>query len=331
MISCEPGVGTLPAEGGAAMTTSSLHVLREQIHYGWSPDHAPLLTVASGSEVGFETQDASGGQLGPGSTHDSVLELDFEHVNPVCGPVYVEGAHPGDTLQVDILAVEPGTHGWTAIIPGFGLLADSFPDAWLHVWELDGGGAVFRDDIRVPLQPFCGVLGVSPAEPGLHSVVPPRRVGGNLDTRQLGPGATLYLPVEVEGALFGVGDTHAAQGDGEVCGTAIEGAMSVALRLTVRRDLDVDTPQFDVRRPLERPAAAAAGYHATTGVGPDLMKAARQSIEAMIAYLERYHALSREQAYALCSVAVDLRISEIVDVPNWVVSAFLPNDLFGSN
>jgi acetamidase/formamidase len=211
------------------------------------------------------------------------------------------------------------------------LLADRFPDAWLHVWELDGGGAVFRDDIRVPLQPFCGVLGVSPAEPGLHSVVPPRRVGGNLDTRQLGPGATLYLPVEVEGALFGVGDTHAAQGDGEVCGTAIEGAMSVALRLTVRRDLDVDTPQFDVRRPLERPAAAAAGYHATTGVGPDLMKAARQSIEAMIAYLERYHALSREQAYALCSVAVDLRISEIVDVPNWVVSAFLPNDLFGSS
>jgi acetamidase/formamidase len=149
-----------------------------------------------------------------------------------------------------------------------------------------------------------------------------------MDTRQLGPGATLYLPVEVEGALFGVGDTHAAQGDGEVCGTAIEAPMTVALRLTVRRDLEIDAPEFDVARPLERPAAAAAGYHATTGIGPDLMGAARQSVERMVAYLECQHDLSREQAYALCSVAVDLRISEVVDAPNWVVSAFVPQDLF---
>ncbi|MFZ0172058.1 MAG: acetamidase/formamidase family protein [Acidimicrobiales bacterium] len=310
------------------MTTTSLHLLREQIHYGWSRDHVPLLTVASGSEVTFETQDASGGQLRPGSTHESVRALDFERVNPVCGPVFVEGAHPGDTLQIDILAVEPGSYGWTGIIPGFGLLADRFPDPWLHVWEFEGGYATFTDQVRVPLQPFCGVLGVAPAEAGLHSVVPPRRVGGNLDTRQLGPGATLYLPVEVEGALFGVGDTHAAQGDGEVCGTAIEGAMSVALRLSVRRDLRLDAPEFEVRRPLERPGAAAAGYHATTGIGPDLMGAVRQSVQAMIAHLERRRALSSEQAYALCSVAVDLRISEVVDAPNWVVSAFLPNDLF---
>jgi len=310
------------------MTTQSLHVLREQIHNGWSREHLPVLTVASGAEVGFETTDASGGQIRPGSTHESVRGLDFERVNPVCGPVLVEGARPGDTLQVDILAVEPGGYGWTAIIPGFGLLADCFPDPWLHNWELEGGWATFTDEVHVPLQPFCGVLGVAPAEPGLHSVVPPRRVGGNLDTRQLGPGATLYLPVEVEGALFGVGDTHGAQGDGEVCGTAIEGAMSVTLRLTVRHDLDIDAPEFEVTRPLERPEAAAAGYHATTGVGPDLMAAARQSVQAMIAHLESHRALSREQAYALCSVAVDLRISEIVDAPNWVVSAFLPNDLF---
>jgi acetamidase/formamidase len=310
------------------MTASSLHVRREQVHYGWSRDFAPLFAVADGAEVGFETKDASGGQLRPGSTHESVRELDFARVNPVCGPIYIEGALPGDTLQVDILAVEPGAYGWTGIIPGFGLLADRFGEPWLHVWEFDGDFAAFTDQIRVPLQPFCGVLGVAPAEAGVHSVVPPRRVGGNLDTRQLGPGTTLYLPVEVEGALFGVGDTHAAQGDGEVCGTAIEGAMDVTLRFSVRRDLAVDTPEFDVRRPLERPSAAAAGYHATTGVGPDLMAATRQSVEHMIAYLERQHGLSPEQAYALCSVAVDLRLSEVVDAPNWVVSAFLPNDLF---
>lgn len=310
------------------MGTGSLHLARADVHHGWDRDRPPLLTVASGAELTVETQDASGGQLGPGSTSASVAELDLERANPVNGPVFVTGARPGDVLQVEILAVEPGSHGWTALIPGFGLLADEFPDPWLHVWELDGGDAVFADGITVPLAPFCGVLGVAPAEPGTHSVLPPRRVGGNLDTRQLGPGSTLYLPIEVEGALFGVGDTHAAQGDGEVCGTAIEAAMTVSLRLSVRRDLAVDTPEFDVTRPLERPTAAAAGYHATTGIGPDLMAATRQSVERMIAYLERRHRLSPEAAYALCSVAVDLRISEVVDAPNWVVSAFLPLDLF---
>jgi acetamidase/formamidase len=287
-----------------------------------------VCSVVSGSELSFETQDASGGQLGPGSTSESVTGLDFERVNPVCGPVFVEGAAAGDVLQVDILAVEPGSYGWTALIPGFGLLSDQFLEPWLHIWDFDGNEAIFTEDIRVPIQPFCGVLGVAPAEPGLHSVIPPRRVGGNLDTRQLGPGTTLYLPIEVDGALFGVGDTHAAQGDGEVCGTAIEGSMTVSLRLSVRRDLDIDTPEFDVTTPLERPSAAAAGYHVTTGVAPDLMSSTRQSIERMISHLTRRYRLSPEQAYALCSVAVDLRISEVVDVPNWVVSAFLPKDLF---
>lgn len=310
------------------MATASLHLLRTQSHLGWNRDLEPVLSVRSGSELTVETQDASGGQLGPGSTSRSVAELDFERVNPVCGPVFVEAARPGDVLQVDILAVEPESYGWTAIVPGFGLLADQFPDPWVHIWDLQEGSASFADGITVPLQPFCGVLGVAPGEPGLHSVLPPRRVGGNMDTRQLGPGTTLYLPVEVEGALFGVGDTHAAQGDGEVCGTAIEGPMTVSLRLSVRRDLQIETPEFDVTGPLERASAAAAGYHATTGVASDLMAATRQGIERMIAYLESHHGLSPERAYALCSVAVDLRISEVVDAPNWVVSAFLPKDLF---
>lgn len=311
------------------MATASLHLQRNQVHFGWSRDHPVLCSVPSGGELDVDTQDASGGQIGPGATPDAVLALDFDRVNPVCGPVYVEGARPGDVLQVEILAVEPGTFGWTALIPGFGLLADRFSDPWVHIWDLDGGTAVFTDAIRVPIRPFCGVLGVAPAEPGVHSVIPPRRVGGNLDTRQLGAGTTLYLPIEVEGALFGVGDTHAAQGDGEVCGTAIEGSMTVSLRLSVRRDLSIETPEFDVTTPLERASAAEAGYHATTGIAPDLLAATRQSVERMIAYLERSHGLSPQQAYALCSAAVDLRISEVVDVPNYVVSAFLPNDLFG--
>jgi acetamidase/formamidase len=310
------------------MALASIHVARHQVSYGWNRDHPTLMSVSSGTEVVVATQDASGGQFGPDSTHEAVGALDFQRVNPVHGPIYVEGAQPGDVLQVDVLAVEPGDWGWTAIIPGFGLLSDRYPDPWLHVWDLTGGPAALTDRVRVPLQPFCGILGVTPAESGLHSVIPPRRVGGNMDTRQLGPGATLYLPVEVEGALFGAGDTHAAQGDGEVCGTAIEASMTIALRLTVRRDLDIDTPEFEVTKPLERPGAAARGYHATTGVAPDLMAATRQSVERMIAHLERRAGLSSEEAYALCSVAVDLRISEVVDAPNWVVSAFVANDLF---
>lgn len=313
------------------MAAPSLHVRRDQIHFGWDNSIEPVLTIRSGDSVAVDVQDASGGQLVPGSNHSDLASLDFARVNPVCGPIYVEDARPGDVLAVEILAVDPGGYGWTGLIPGFGLLADRFTSPWLHMWELEGGRAALTDGVSVPLQPFCGVLGVAPAEIGLHSVIPPRRVGGNLDTRQLGPGATLYLPIEVEGALFGVGDTHAAQGDGEVCGTAIEAPMSVELRLSVRRDLDVEAPEFDVTRPLERPAAAAAGYHATTGVGPDLMAATRQAVERMIAYLERHHGLEAEQAYALCSVAVDLKISEVVDMPNWVVSAFLPKDLFGGS
>ena len=310
------------------MTGGSFHLSRSDVHYGWSRDREPLLSVASGSELFVQTQDASDGQLGTGSTSESLLRMDSSRANPVCGPVFVEGARPGDVLQVDILAVEPGTYGWTGLIPGFGLLADQFPDPWLYVWELGPDGAAFLDGIRVPLEPFCGILGVAPAEPGVHSVIPPRHVGGNMDTRQLRPATTLYLPVEVEGALFGVGDTHAAQGDGEVCGTAIEAPMTVALRLTARPDLRLSAPEFEVPGPLERPSAAAAGYYATTGIGPDLLTATRESVERMIVHLQGRYGLRPQEAYALCSVAVDLRISEVVDAPNWVVSAFLPKDIF---
>jgi acetamidase/formamidase len=294
---------------------------------GWNRDREPAVSVASGAAITLETQDASGGQLSQSSSAADIASLDFGRVNPVTGPIFVEDAKPGDVLQVELLGIRPGSWGWTAQIPGFGLLTDQFPEPWIHTWTLDGPRVSFRDGISIPIEPFCGVIGVAPAEPGEHSVVPPRRVGGNLDIRQLGPGATVFLPVEVEGALLGVGDTHAAQGDGEVCGTAIEAAMTVDLRVWVRRDIDIDTPEFEVTRPLERPSAAAAGYHAVTGIAPDLMAATRQSIERMIAHLGSTYGLDPAAAYALCSVAVDLKISEVVDAPNWVVSAFLPRDI----
>lgn len=317
-------------EGGGPMARGgSIHDVVRQTQVNWSNDRKPVVTVRSGAELTLAVPDASAGQIGPTSGLDAVTGLDFDRVNPTCGPIEIEGARPGDVLAVEILRMEMSAHGWTAIFPGFGLLADQFSKPWLKSWDIGSDGrATFKDGISIPLQPFCGVIGLALAEPGVHSVVPPRRVGGNLDVKQLGEGATLYLPVEVEGAMLGIGDTHAAQGDGEVCGTAIESPATVTVRVSVRRDLTIEAPEFDVTRPLERPAAARAGYHATTGVAPDLMAATRQAIERMIVHLTGRRGLEPEEAYALCSVAVDLKISEVVDTPNWVVSAFLPNDIF---
>ena len=135
--------------------------------------------------------------------------------------MFVKGARPGDVLAVEILELRPRDWGWTAIIPGFGLLADDFPDPWLRISEVDAAArrVRFGDPVPLPFEPFPGTIGVAPPEPGEHSVVPPRW-GGNLDIKHLRAGTTLLLPVGVDGALFSVGDTHAAMGDGEVCGTA---------------------------------------------------------------------------------------------------------------
>ena len=299
---------------------------RRDHHFGWSRDFKPAAVAKSGSTVHFECLDSSGGQLGIGSTVDDVVKLDFAKVNPVTGPVYVEGAEPGDVLKVEIREFIPSGIGWTAVIPGFGLLADQFAEPALHVWTYDPrtlAPSLFGPGGSVPLKPFAGTIGVAPAEPGVHSVVPPRRVGGNLDIRDLSAGVTLYLPVEVEGALFSVGDTHAAQGDGEVCGTAIESAMNVTLKLEVLKGQKLESPRFTTPGPVTR-HLDAAGYEVTTGIGPDLLTASREALSRMIDLLAAEHGYTPADAYMLCSVAGDLRISEIVDMPNVVVSFYFP-------
>ncbi len=299
-------------------------------HFGWNRDFPPAQRAKPGETIHFECLDSSGGQLGPDSSVDSIAALDFGRINPVTGPVYVEGAAPGDALKVTIRKFVPSGIGWTANIPGFGLLADQFKEPALHLWTYDRttmAPALYGPKGRVPLKPFAGTIGVAPAEPGLHSVVPPRRVGGNLDIRDLTEGVTLYLPVEVEGALFSIGDTHAAQGDGEVCGTAIESQMDVEATLDLVKDARLQTPRFTTPGPVTR-HLDGAGYEATTGVGPDLMTAARDSVMRMIDLLGAEHGLSAIDAYLLASVCGDLRISEIVDMPNWVVSFYFPRVIF---
>jgi acetamidase/formamidase len=298
----------------------------EHHHFGW--DHAipPVVTVAPGTTIEFECLDASGGQLSPTSTLADVAKLDFGKVNPVTGPIFIDGAAPGDALKVTIHEFKPSGFGWTANIPGFGLLADQFAEPALHIWSYDRttlSPAAFSPAGRVPLKPFNGVIGVAPAEPGNHSVVPPRRIGGNLDIRDLAAGAELYLPVEVAGALFSVGDTHAAQGDGEVCGTAIESPMNVVLSFDLVRGANLRMPRFTTPGPVAR-HLDLKGYEVTTGVGPDLMEAARAAVSGMVELLSGRYNMRPVDAYMLCSVCADLRISEIVDQPNWVVSFYFP-------
>jgi acetamidase/formamidase len=300
-------------------------VHRDHHHNVWDHTIEPVLEVAPGDTVELETVDASGGQLHRGSGAGDLADLDFARVNPVTGPVYVRGARPGDILEVEVLALGPSDWGWTGIIPGFGLLADAFPDPWLRIWDLsaDADTAEFADGIEVPLARFPGTIGVAPAADGEYPMVPPDDWGGNLDIKHLTAGTTLYLPVGVEGALFSVGDTHAAQGDGEVCGTAIESPMRVAVRLDVRRDLHLNQPAFETAgaAPGDR---ASHGSFVTTGVSDDLIDAARRATTAMIDHLGAHAGLEPAEAYALCSVAVDLRIHEVVDQPHWVVGAWLP-------
>lgn len=309
------------------MGSAARHTIhRHRHHFGWDNALEPVLEVEPGDLVEFEVIDASGGQLTRHSTAADVAAIDFARVNPVTGPIAVKGARPGDTLEVEIVDFGPQSWGWTGIIPGFGLLADEFPEPYLKTWDLSRGKAEFAHGIEVPIKPFPGTIGVALPEPGVHSIVPPRQNGGNMDIRHLTRGTRLYLPVWVEGALFSVGDTHAAQGDGEVCGTAIEAPMAVALRFHVRRDVSLAEPQYVL--PPGQPEPDPKGYHATTGYSTDLHEAARKAVRYMIEHLERAYGLSRAEAYALCSVAVDLRISEIVDAPHWLVSAFLPLGIF---
>ena len=275
----------------------------------------------------LEAREASDGQLHPGATAADVAAMDPARVNPLTGPVHVEGARPGDTLEVEILSAHPGDWGWTALVPGFGLLAADFPEPWLRISAVDAVAGVvhFGDGLDLPLAPFPGTLGVAPPEPGPHSVIPPRRWGGNLDVRHLVAGTTVLLPVGVQGALLSLGDGHAAMGEGEVCGTAVEAPMTVTLRIGLRRGLDLPAPQVLLPPGALAAATGPGAHHVCTGVADDLHEAARQAVRAAIDHLTRVRpGLEPEAAYALVSVAGELRIHEVVNAPNWVVGCAVP-------
>ena len=309
--------------------TAHRHTIHHR-HHGWDNSIAAVTRIAPGDSLEFDVADASGGQLAESSTVADVGRMDFGKINPVTGPVYIDGAEPGDILKVTLLSFAPSGWGWTANIPGFGLLAEDFKEPALHIWRYDAktlAPALFGPWGKVPLKPFTGTIGLALAEPGLHSIVPPRRVGGNMDVRDISQGTELFLPVEVQGALFSVGDTHAAQGDGEVCGTAIESPMRVSLQFDLIKRTPLTFPRFRTPGPVTR-HLDVSGYEVATGIGPDLMQAARAAVRSMVDLLTHERGMPAVDAYLLCSVCGDLRISEIVDVPNWTVSFYFPRGVF---
>ena len=309
--------------------THTIHSGHHQ-HMKWDNSIPPAVTVAPGEIVAFGEIDAVLGQLSPQSTVEDIRNLDFDRVNPISGPVYVDGAEPGDALKVTLLDFEPSGWAWTAIVPGFGLLAEDFTEPAIHIWSYAKSfeqPAVYGEDAKIPLKPFCGTIGVARAEAGEFSTIPPHESGGNMDIRDIAVGVELYLPVRVPGALFSIGDPHCAQGDGEVCGTAIESPMGVTVKLELSKGENLRFPRYVTSGPVTR-HLDAKGYEVTTGIGPDLMEATKNAVRGMIDRLGALRGLSAERAYMLCSVCADMRISEVVDIPNWVVSCYLPRVVF---
>ncbi len=294
-----------------------------EIHHDWDRDRAPAVRIRPNDVVHFDLPMTGEGQVAETSTVSEVV-WDFDTIYNLAGPVYVEGADVGDTLEVEVLELTPGPWGWTTVIPGFGLLADDFPEPFLKIFDLRGGStATVAPGVEVRLDPFLGTMGVPTDEPGQHSPFPPHRGGGNVDCRHLVVGSTLWLPLWCEGGLFSCGDSHAAQGDGEVCVSAIECAMQAALRFRLHKR-SIPGPAFHVPR-----AVGDQGLHyGTMGIDADLMEGARTAVRHMIAWLVDEHGLNREDAYVLCSLAGDLRIHEIVDAGVWNVGMVMPLSVF---
>ena len=348
-------------------------------HNRWHPDIPPVVRCAPGDEVVLETRDAFDGQMGPNATLETVGAPNLDLVHPLTGPVYVEGAQPGDLLEVEILEVAPDGYGYTVQVPGFGFLRDVFPEPYMVRWAIADGWATSADlpGVRVPGAPFMGTIGLSPGHDSLRRItareqaaldrggfvlppstgsavpsdpaiatealrtIPPREQAGNVDIKQLAAGTRLYIPVDTPGGLFSAGDAHFAQGDCETCGTAIEMNATLRVRFSVHsgaaRERGIRDPQFARSDYWVAPEyATPRRFYATTGMSidaegesrpEDATLAARNALLNMIDHLgERGY--DRQQAYAICSVAVDLKVSQLVDVPNFLVSAFLPEDIF---
>jgi len=310
-----------PEESVAAPALKPDFVLtKDQTHSKFSRAIEPAIRVPSGSVIEAFTHEATGGQIQPGSTAEILHSVDMDRVHTLTGPVYVEGAEPGDVLAVRLLELEPAGWGWMVVTPDFGFLAGEINATVLQTFKLDKAKneVEFAKGIRIPLKPFAGVMGVAPDTDEMLNTIPPRANGGNLDDPNLVAGTTVYFPVFVKGGLFSIGDTHAVQGHGEVSGTAMESPMRIVYEISVIKG----------GRSFAEPQYETDEYYATTGFATTIDEAAKKATRYMIDYLVETKGLSREQAYMLASLAGDLKIAETVDVPHMLVTMHMPKHIF---
>jgi acetamidase/formamidase len=288
-------------------------------HSRWNRALPPRLTIAPGDTVHFECVDASGAQVHPTMTAAEFTKIDRNVFHALTGPVAIQGAQPGDVLQIEILEVKHKGWGWTSVIPGLGFLKDRFATPYLFHWQLEKEITRTLEPATVTLRPFCGVMGVAPAEPGEFRTRPPGVFGGNMDVRELCSGATLYLPVFAPGALFSTGDAHAAQGDGEVCINGIECPVDATLKFRLHKRQSLSAPLIESAP--ARPQDALDEAWIVVESSTDAIAAARAATSRMIDLLVARWSMPEVHAYLLCSVALHLRLSQVVNEPMYTVSA----------
>jgi acetamidase/formamidase len=294
----------------------------EPTHSRWNRALEPRLRIAAGDTVHLECVDSSGAQVHPAMTSAEFLAIDRGRIHALTGPLFVEGAEPGDVLEIKVLEVAHKGWGWSSVTPGLGFLKRRFTEPYLFHWQLEGAVSRSLAPAVVPLRPFCGVMGVAPAEDGEFRTRPPGVFGGNMDVRELSSGATLYLPVLNPGALFSSGDVHAAQGDGEVCINGIECSADVTLRFQLHKQRPLAGPLVESAGSRERDAEADAWIVVESATDPTT--AARAATSRMVDLLAARWGFSEVHAYLLCSVAMHLRLSQVVNEPMFTVSAALP-------
>ena len=300
------------------------HLSAEPTHSRWNRKLPPRLRIAPGDIVHMECVDSSGSQVHPGMGIDDFLKIDRERIHALTGPIFIEGAEPGDVLQVDVLEVNHKGWGWSSVINGLGFLKERFAEPYLFHWQLEGRESRSLAPAVVPLRPFCGVMGVAPAKDGEFRTRPPGIFGGNMDVRELCSGSILYLPVLNAGALFSAGDAHAAQGDGEVCINGIECPAGATLRFRLHKRQPLAGP---ILESTPQKGNGEADAWVVVESATDALAAARTATSRMIDLLVSRWNFREVHAYLLCSVAMNLRLSQVVNEPMFTVSAAIPKSV----
>ena len=304
----------------------TLHTMNANpTHSVWDRTLEPRLRIEPGDQVHFECVDASGGQVHPAMTVDEYQNIDRTRIHALTGPVWIEGAEPGDVLQIDVLATQHRGWGWSSIIEGLGFLKERFRTPCLFHWQLDGNETHSLSPAILPVRPFLGVMGVASAQDGSFRTRPPGPFGGNLDVRELCAGSKLYLPIYNQGALFSCGDGHAAQGDGEVCINGIECPLDVTLGFHLHKQQPLAGPLVESSETVAPDTRGDAWVVVESAV--DAAAAARGATNRMIDLLSSRWGFSEVHAYILCSVALKLRLSQVVNEPMFTVSGAIAKSI----